>query len=184
MNDMKNDDKTMEHSAPSADISVEQKGTKFEKRRRGPVRRMLRWTAFGMAGLLGLVTVSAGGGLLFLRSDAGELWLTDTINSSMAALPSGLSGQIAAFKGPLLSEAHAENIVLKDGKGEWLTAKSASLRIDWSALPSAFVISEISLDSPVLLRAPVLEPSAVPETESSASASPEELQLHRTPRKT
>jgi len=175
MNDMKNDDKTMEHSAPSADISVEQKGAKSEKRRRGPVRRMLRWTAFGMAGLLGLVAMSAGGGLLFLRSDAGERWLTDTINSSLVTLPSGLSGSIASFKGPLLSEAHVEDIVLKDRKGEWLTAKGASLRIDWSALPSAFVVSEISLDGPVLLRIPELEPSAVPETEGSPSASPEEM---------
>jgi hypothetical protein len=75
----------------------------------------------------------------------------------------------------LLGEAHVEGIVLKDSKGEWLTAKKASLRIDWSALPSAFVISELSVDKPVLLRRPELLPSDEPvQEEATPSASPEE----------
>ena len=143
MNDTKLDDKPMEHSAQSAAPLEGRQNRTSEKKKRGPVRRVLRWTAFGMAGILGLVAASAGGGLLFLRSDMGERWLTDTANSALASLPSGLSGHISAFKGPLLREAHVEGLVLKDRKGEWLRAKSANLRIDWSALPSAFVISEI-----------------------------------------
>lgn len=173
MNDTKLDDTMMEHSAPPAPQEA-RPGGKPEKKKRGPVRRVLRWTAFGMAGLLGLVAASAGGGLLFLRSDMGERWLTDTVNSSLGSLPSGMSGHIAAFKGPLLSEAHVEGLVLKDRKGEWLRAKSANLRIDWSALPSAFVISEISLDRPVLLRVPETEPSPEPAASPEPSASPQE----------
>ncbi|MBR6673421.1 MAG: hypothetical protein IKL39_01685, partial [Mailhella sp.] len=100
MNDTKLEDKTMEHSAqPAAPLEDKQDRTP-EKKKPGPVCRVLRWTAFGMAGFLGLVAVSAGGGLLFLRSDMGERWLTDTANSALASLPSGLSGHISAFKGP------------------------------------------------------------------------------------
>ena len=172
MNDTKHED--MEQVQAKAAVET-QKNAKAGKPKRGPVRKMLRWTAFGMAGLLGLVTVSAGGGLLFLRSDMGERWLTNTVNSTLATLPSGLSGSIQAFKGPLLGEAHVEGIVLKDGKGEWLTAQKATLRIDWFALPSAFVISELSVDRPVLLRSPELLPSEEPvQEEKIPSATPEE----------
>ena len=173
MNDTKLDDKTMELPA-QPNILDAKAGGKAGKPKRGLMRRALRWTAFGMAGLLGLVAASAGGGLLFLRSDMGERWLTDTANTALKSLPSGLSGHISAFKGPLLSEAHVEGLVLKDRKGEWLTAKSANLRIDWSALPSAFVISELSLDCPVLLRVPEMEPSTEPAPVSEPSASPQE----------
>lgn len=172
MNDTKHED--MEQTQAKAGLDV-QNNAEATKPKRGPVRKMIRWTAFGMAGLLGLVTVSAGGGLLFLRSDMGERWLTNTVNSALVTLPSGLSGSIQAFKGPLLGEAHVEGIVLKDSKGEWLTAKKASLRIDWSALPSAFVVSELSVDKPVLLRSPELLPSDEPvHEEATSSASPEE----------
>ena len=175
MNETKHDE-TLGQAIQAQPDTAAKRNDRPEKPKRGPVRRVLRWTAFGMAGLLGLVAVSAGGGLLFLRSDMGERWLTGTLNASLASIPSGLSGSIQAFKGPLLSEAHVEGLVLKDGKGEWLTAQKASLRIDWSALPSAFVISELSVDRPVLLRAPVLEPSAEPAQEESAPpASPEEM---------
>ena len=146
-------------------------------RKRGPVRRILRWTAFGLAGLLGLVTVSAGGGLLFLRSDSGERWITASLNEAMSSLPSGLSGHVESFSGPLLSKAHIKGLILKDKRGEWLTAEGATVKIDWGTLPSAFTIAEISVDKPKMLRVPELEPAAeaVPESAPSPSPSPEEL---------
>ncbi len=175
MDDKNHDEKIMGNG--STPENMEKTDGSSDAPRRGSVRRILRWTAFGMAGLLGLVTVSAGGGLLFLRSDMGERWLTNAVNSALTKLPSGMSGHIASFKGPLLSEAHLEGIVLKDLKGEWLTAKSANLRIDWSALPSAFVISEISVDRPVLLRSPELEVSSepAPEVQTEQAVTPEEM---------
>ena len=173
------DDKKHDNTLGSVQAQPDREGKKSvqpEKPKRGPVRKMLCWTAFGMAGLLGLVTVSAGGGLLFLRSDMGERWLTGQVNSALSSLPSGLSGSIKAFKGPLFSEAYVEGLVLKDSKDEWLTAEKASLRIDWFSLPSSFVISEISVDRPVLLRSPDLPPSEAPvQEESTASASPKEM---------
>ena len=108
------DDKKHDNTLGNVQAQPDREGKKSvqpEKPKRGPVRKMLRWTAFGMAGLLGLVTVSAGGGLLFLRSDMGERWLTGQVNSALSSLPSGLSGSIKAFKGPLFSEAYVEGLV-------------------------------------------------------------------------
>ncbi len=173
MDSMKHDDKNLKHvSSPQSDAA---ESNAPQRPAKGRVRRMLRWTAFGMAGLLGLVTVSAGGTLLFLRSDSGERWLTSVINDAMTALPSGLSGSIEAFRGPLPGAMHVEGLRLRDKGGEWLTAQRATVRIDWGALPTAFVIAEISADDPVLLRAPELEPAPEPEQEAEPSASPQEM---------
>jgi autotransporter translocation and assembly factor TamB len=105
--------------------------------------RSFRWLGRGVVGIVGFTLITVGGSYVFLRTDSGERWLTSVINSSLQSLPSGLSGSIASFHGPLLSEAHIEGLVLRDSKGEWLTAKKAALRIDWSALPDAFVIAEL-----------------------------------------
>ncbi|MBQ9104865.1 MAG: hypothetical protein IJY48_01840 [Mailhella sp.] len=171
MDSMNHNDKALEHS-PQADAPEKKNSSQSEKSR---VRKVLRWTAFGMAGLLGLVTVSAGGGLLFLRSDSGERWLTSVINNTMTTLPSGLSGHIDAFHGPLPEAMHIEGLSLKDKNGEWLTARRATLRLDWGALPEAFVIAEISADEPVFLRTPEMEPNPEPDTPPAPSASPQEM---------
>ncbi len=138
--------------------------------RRSALRRVFRWLGRGVVGIVGFTLITAGGSYVFLRTDSGERWLTSVINSSLQSLPSGLSASIAAFHGPLLSEAHIEGLVLRDSRGEWFTAKNVALRIDWSALPEAFVVAELSADAPELLRIPVLEPSAEPEPEPTAPA--------------
>ncbi len=124
-------------------------------------RRMLRLAAWGMAGVLGLVVAAGGGALLFLRSSAGEAWLTRTINESLAALPSGLSVHVESLAGPLPSHIELSGIVLRDSRGAWLEADSAELHIDWSTLPKVFTVAEVSLKSPRVLRLPHMEENAV-----------------------
>ena len=145
-------------------------------KRMGTGRRILRWAGRGVLGLVLFVSASAGASYVFLRTDTGERWLTSVINQSLQALPSGLSGSIESFSGPLLSEARLHGLVLRDSRGEWLTAKQAVLRIDWGALPSAFVISELAADAPSLLRLPELEASPQQEEPVPASsATPQDM---------
>jgi len=145
------------------------------KRKGGVVRKALRWAGFSLAGVAALGTVSIGGGLIFLRSDAGEGWLTSSINGALSALPSGLSGSISSFTGPLPSSIRLSELVLRDKHGEWLKADAALLKISWKELPKAFVVSEIALEKPVLLRVPDLEASETPEATPTAPTDPKEL---------
>lgn len=176
MSSTQNDESMKALSTPEPISSPEGDAPQKARPPRGnAVRRVFRWLGRGIVGMVGLTLITVGGSYVFLRTDAGERWLTSTINSSLQSLPSGLSGSIESFSGPLLSEAHIKGLVLRDKQGEWLTAREAVLRIDWSALPYAFVIAELAAESPVLLRTPVLEPSAQPEPEPAVPAmSPQE----------
>ena len=123
------------------------------------LRRLLRAGALGLAGIVGLAAVTGAGTLFFLRSDMGEAWLTRTVNGAMMKLPSGMSAHVDSVSGPVPSRILLTGITLSDEQGLWLKAAKAELRLDWSALPQALVVAELSLDDPGLLRLPELLPS-------------------------
>lgn len=130
-------------------------------------RRVLRVAAWSAAGLLALCTVAGGGGLLFLRSSAGEAWLTRTVNEALHTLPGGLSAGIESVHGPLPSRILLSGISLRDEQGVWLEATKAELRMDWSSLPATLTVAELSLEEPRLLRLPETAPS--PDTPEAAA---------------
>ena len=162
MNEHKHDDMSAKQPAPSRSAGEHAEG---KKKVRG--RRMLRLAAWSLASLLILLLATAGAGLLFLRTEQGEAWLTATLNSALAQLPGGMGASIEAFHGPLPSRAALSHILLTDEHGVWLEAESASLSLDWSAMPQAFVVADITLEQPRLLRLPEPVPSDTPEEPST-----------------
>ena len=136
--------------------------------------RLLRRLAWCLAGLVVLLTAALCAGTLFLRTQSGEAWLTTTLNEALGHLPGGLSFRAAAFHGPLPSRAALSGIVLEDAQGVWLEAEEAQLVMDWSALPKAVVVSELSLQKPRLIRLPVMTPGPEEEKEPSEPLSPEQ----------
>ena len=123
------------------------------------LRRLLRACALVLAGIVGLAVITGAGTLLFLRSDMGEAWLTRTVNDALLKLPSGMSAHVDSVGGPVPSRILLTGITLSDEQGLWLKAAKAELCLDWSALPQALVVAELSLDDPELLRLPELLPS-------------------------
>ena len=140
-------------------------------------RRLLRRIAWGCAGFLVFLASALCAGVLFLRSQTGEAWLTDTVNSALHDMPGRLSFRMASFQGPLPSRAVLSGIVLEDEHGPWLEAEKAELRMDWSALPQAVVVSELSLQEPRLLRLPEPTPTPQKEQEPSAPLSPGQVMV-------
>ena len=127
-------------------------------------RRLLRLAAWSAAGTLGLLLAAGGGGLLFLRSSAGEAWLTRTVNEALHTLPGGLGAEIGSLHGPLPSRILLSKIALHDEQGTWLEADKAELRMDWSSLPRTLTVAELSLENPRLLRLPETTASDTTET--------------------
>ena len=144
------------------------------KEKKGKKRRLLRLAAWGLAGTIGLAAAAVGGGLLFLRSSAGEAWLTGTVNSALASLPSGLSAHVESLQGPLPSELTLSGITLRDSGGAWLEADKAELRMDFSTLPGTLTVAELSLVNPRLLRVPLTTDSA-PKEDPSEPLSPRDM---------
>ena len=131
--------------------------------------------------VLALAGVLAGG-LVALRSESVQAWLTDKINAAMeAAPPNGAVAQgeaapairarITHLSGPM-PFAFTLGVELYDADGLWLRLPACSARWDWQALPSALRMAFVRVDSADLLRMPQLPqaatvpPSTPPLTEA------------------
>lgn len=161
MNEHKHDDLTEDKAAPQPDEKKTQ-----EKARGG--RRLLRRALQLFAGIMILLAAAGGGGLFFLRTQSGEAWLAGMLNGALENLPGGLSASVESFHGPIPSRGEVSHILLKDKNGVWLEAESLGISLDWSALPGAFVVAELSLEKPQLLRLPVTVPSDEQEEPTSS----------------
>jgi len=132
--------------------------------------RIISWILRSLIGIVALVFASVTGGFIFLRTETGEAWLSTFINEQLQSLPGGLHGQIDSFRGPLPGTAILSGIRLEDKKGIWLQADKAQIRIDWSAFPSTFVISELSFFQPRLSRLPEVLTVSEPEKQDIPSS--------------
>lgn len=172
MNEKEHDENLAPKDAPTA--PPENDGRAPAKKK----RRLLRLTAWSVAGAFGFLVAAGGGGLLFLHSSAGEAWLTRTINGALQSLPGGLSASIDGVQGPLPFRFQASGIRVCDEQGVWLEAESAELSMNWSELPKTLAVAEISLNAPKMLRLPETTPSdeeKAPQTPLSAQQMQEEI---------
>lgn len=137
---------------------------------------LLRATLRAGLGLLiaipALAVILIGGGLLFLRSDAGERWVERAAAEHLpAALAgSGLSLQFGRLTGPLPQALRVTDLRISDPRGVFLTVAEASVRLRLTALLSGTIaVDTLLVRDPVLHRLPELPETAdlPPEQESA-----------------
>lgn len=110
-----------------------------------------------------LAVILIGGGLLFLRSDAGERWVERAAAEHLpAALAgSGLSLQFGRLSGPLPQELRVTDLRLSDPRGIFLTVAEASVRLRLAALlRGTIAVDTLLVRDPVLHRLPELPKAA------------------------
>ena len=122
-------------------------------------RRILRWALAALGITVVLVLCSAAALLFFLRTSAGESWLTSRINASLASMSSGLSVSVGSIQGPLPAHCSVRDIVIKDLDGVWFKADEVRMHLDLAHLFDAFSIAEIAVENPEVWRSPRLNPA-------------------------
>lgn len=124
--------------------------------------KVLRYTLFGLLGLVLLLAAGVAGGLIWLRSDGGRQWLVSTIEG--AAASPDLSVKLDGLTGSIPSDLAVERIEVADSQGVWLTLERVRLDLALSALLGRRVsVEELTAGSVAVARAPVTTQPAPPE---------------------
>lgn len=137
------------------------------------LRVMLRIGLGLLVAVPALTLLLIGGGLLFLRSDAGERWVERAAAEHLpAALAgSGLSLHFGRISGPLPQELRVTDLRVSDSQGVWLNVPEAAVRLRLAALlGGTLAVEEILVREPILYRLPELPespdaPDPEPETD-------------------
>ncbi len=128
--------------------------------RRGLARRLLRWTAWTLGGLLLLLGALVG----FLETGLGKRTLAGLIED-LASTPDQQL-KVTDLGGSLFGRVTLGGVTLSDGEGAWLTATGVTL--DWS--PTALLSGELKVE---LLRVEDLALLRAPPPGASAPAEPD-----------
>lgn len=127
----------------------------------------LRYTLFGLLGLVLLLAAGAAGGLVWLRGDGGLRWLAATIEGAAASPDMKLS--IEGLSGGIPSDLAVDRITVADSQGVWLTLERVRLELALSALLARRVsVEELSAARVTVARAAVTTQPAPPEEPASA----------------
>ena len=93
------------------------------------VKKVLKWVAAGLAGLL-LVTAGVGTtGYFWLQGAQGKTWLARQIEDAVS-VPREIELSIGRLEGSLPHSLRAGNISVADAEGTWLSV--AGLSLDWN----------------------------------------------------
>ncbi|WP_165067524.1 translocation/assembly module TamB domain-containing protein [Desulfovibrio sp. ZJ200] len=144
----------------------------------GP-RRSFRWARLVpglLAGLLLLLVLATAVVIFLLRSDTGQAWLTEKLNTALESslAESGLRIKITHLSGALPFTVDF-GITAADAHGIWLNAPENSFVWDWRALPQSVRIALLQSRNAVVSRLPDLPPG--PEEPPRPPLSEQELRL-------
>lgn len=140
------------------------------------LRRLGRIIALFLLGLVLLLALLIGGLLLFVRTEAGQGWMTDRVNAILAHSldPAGLSAHIDALSVSFPSHLGFRGLIVADADGPWLSVDQASVSMGWSALRQRQVtLRSLIVDHPVLMRLP--HPAPAPQAEPTTPPDPAAL---------
>ncbi|WP_425485384.1 translocation/assembly module TamB domain-containing protein [Azospirillum oleiclasticum] len=128
--------------------------------------KVLRYTLFGLLGLVLLLAAGAVGGFVWLRSDGGLRWLSATIEGAAASPDMTLT--VEGLTGSIPSDLDIDRITVADSQGVWLTLERVRLELALSALLTRRVsVEELSAGSVTVARAPITTQPAPPEEPAS-----------------
>lgn len=122
-----------------------------------------KWTALGAAGMVAVFAVAMALGFTWLRSDGGRDWLARQIEDA-ASTPGEMELSIGEIAGELPQSLVAQNIVLSDREGSFLTI--GMLEIDWKPwqlLHQTLAVQRIEFGAVNLARLPAAQPQAAEE---------------------
>lgn len=129
------------------------------------IRKVIRIGLLAIGSFLLLLILTLGGGLLFLRSGAGENLVQNLVQKHLPPLleSTGLALSFDEITGPLPLTIRIHNLHVSDPDGVWLTAPEVAFGVRFADLFHGIVATdEIVLRQPVLYRLPNLPPN--PET--------------------
>ena len=132
---------------------------------RRPPRRWGRWVAVGIAALLALILLAAGGARLAVRTAAGHSLVARLLDG----LPLGPVGRlhVEGIGGDPLTDLTLARLQIVDARGPWLDARDLEMRWRWGELLGRrFHARAITARTLTLVRDPVLAPQP-PSTGSS-----------------
>ena len=122
-----------------------------------PPRRWGRWVAVGIAALLALILLVAGGARLAVRTEAGHSLVARLLDG----LPLGPVGRlhVEGIGGDPLTDLTLTRLQIVDARGPWLDARGLEMRWRWrELLGRRFHARSITARSLTLVRDPVLAP--------------------------
>ncbi len=128
--------------------------------------RLLRFSAYAAAGVVGVVCLIAVVLVIAARSDWGRAWVADTIEQA-ASTPDGQRLDLGRIDGNLLGAFSIDEILLGDKDGDWLAIRA--LAVSWR--PTGLLRGELDVLSLTAERVHVRRaPSAAPPAEETDDA--------------
>ena len=130
-------------------------------------KRLLRWTAKTLAGLLLLCLLVVAGVLVWLRTPHAERYLVDIAVQALAQ--EGLTLSIGSVEGPLPTALLLRDVRLEDANGPLLNAQELEVTLSPQDLLHGTVTVDVArVDGAELFRLPATsaQPSAAPEESS------------------
>ncbi|MEG2140403.1 MAG: hypothetical protein RRY20_06420, partial [Bilophila sp.] len=125
--------------------------------------KLFRITGALVAGLVLLGLIALAAGLLFLRSERGERWISASLVETLQN--AGITAELGALRGPLPERLTVRGLKLSDAHGVWLEIPAATLELRLETLVRGqLTIRELTVTDPVLWRLPTL-PASVPTPE-------------------
>ncbi len=142
------------------------------------MKRILRWIAIGVSGVLLLFVLAIVAVLIFLRTDTGAAWVEATLNRSLSSPDQTI--RIDGLAGALPLHWQVRQIEVADREGTWLRVADAVVDIDAGALFAGTArIDVLSAGSIDVLRGPIA--SAAPPPEPAAPTPWKTVSLPRLP---
>ncbi len=127
--------------------------------------RIMKWIGLGLLAVLVLLLLGTGGVVGWLRTSAGEAWLTAELNDMLAAPDQRVT--LTGLTGDVPFHWKAAKIELADKGGDWLVLENAAVDVDALALLQGMArIEQLSAAKIDVLRPPA------PSTEPAKPAAP------------
>ncbi len=121
--------------------------------------KILRYTFFGLAGLLLLVAAAAAAGMAWLQTEGGRRWLTTTIQDAASTPEAPLT--LGTLSGQVPFDWTVSAVSMADRDGVWLTLHDVHLALDpWALLQRRVTIRALTAARIAVERPPA--PSQVP----------------------
>lgn len=131
--------------------------------------KILKITGIVFAGLFSTVILLIGGLVLWLHTEHADNFIKKNVTEILQA--QGLTLETDEFKGPVPFDLHLSKVTLADSEGVWLRANSIDLAISfWPLLTRTLDIDLVNIDSPELIRLPVLPAAETPAPEVQPAA--------------
>ena len=113
-------------------------------------RRILKWAAVGLGGLLIAVLATLAGGYGFLQTETGRTWAAGMLREAV-----GNDVSFDALAGDLPFAPVIRGLRLGDAQGVWLDAETVELVLaPWDLLAGNVTVERLAVASPTLYRLP------------------------------